>query len=441
MLGYGIPQSSMAEGLKREPQVLAIDAGSTDPGPYYLGAGVSFTNRNMVKQDLELILEAAYRRHIPALIGSAGGAGGRPHLEWLVDIVREVAAQRDYHFKAAIISGEIDKETVKDKVRQGKVRSYELDRPLTEVEVERSTRVVGQMGVAPFIAALDRGAQLIIAGRACDASVVAAYPVWQGFSLALSYHMGKILECGAAAAYPRHGSDSLLGYIYDDCFLVEPPNPDKVCTVASVAAHSLYERSNPYVLHLPEGTLDLSHTQFQQADDRRVKIWGTRFAEAKEYTIKIEGAARVGFRTITIAGIRDPILIDHLDDYLTNVRQRVATTLPHLTSDRDYRLLFHIYGRDGVMGPLEPQKTISSQELGLVIEVVAPREDTSRTVCAIVRSVALHSTYPGRKAIAGNLAFPFSPSDIPMGDVYEFNIYHLIQVDPEELFPITMMEI
>ena len=62
-------------------------------------------------------------------------------------------------------------------------------------------------------------------------------------------------------------------------------------------------------------------------------------------------------------------------------------------------------------------------------------------VLAIARSLSLHSTYPGRKAIAGNLAFPFSPSDIGVGDVYEFNVYHLLKLeDSLEPFPIQYQE-
>jgi hypothetical protein len=34
-----------------------------------------------------------------------------------------------------------------------------------------------------------------------------------------------------------------------------------------------------------------------------------------------------------------------------------------------------------------------------------------------------------RKSTAGNLAFPFSPSDVKMGAVYEFSLYHLVKVD------------
>ena len=62
ILGYGFPETSFASGLALNPDVIAVDAGSTDPGPYYLGAGVSFTNRPAVKRDLRLILGAG-REH------------------------------------------------------------------------------------------------------------------------------------------------------------------------------------------------------------------------------------------------------------------------------------------------------------------------------------------------------------------------------------------
>lgn len=59
ILGYGFPLKSFEEGLKRHPHVIAVDAGSTDPGPYYLGAGVSFTERLAVKRDLKIMISAA----------------------------------------------------------------------------------------------------------------------------------------------------------------------------------------------------------------------------------------------------------------------------------------------------------------------------------------------------------------------------------------------
>ena len=59
MLGYGIPVRSMVEGMKRNPDAIAVDAGSTDPGPYYLGAGVPF------EKGLRTCLVASGLAHLP----------------------------------------------------------------------------------------------------------------------------------------------------------------------------------------------------------------------------------------------------------------------------------------------------------------------------------------------------------------------------------------
>lgn len=94
ILGYGFPKESFEEGMKRHPHLIAVDAGSSDPGPYYLGAGVSFTDRDAVKRDLEIMLEAGVKEGIPVVIGTAGGSGGEPHLNWCREIVEEIAGRR-----------------------------------------------------------------------------------------------------------------------------------------------------------------------------------------------------------------------------------------------------------------------------------------------------------------------------------------------------------
>ena len=48
----------------------------------------------------------------------------------------------------------------------------------------------------------------------------------------------------------------------------------------------------------------------------------------------------------------------------------------------------------------------------------------------------------GRKSTAGNLAFPFAPNDVSFWPVYEFSVYHLMDLDPEEicgLFPVERL--
>ncbi len=112
ILGYGFPGESFKEWMRRKPHLLAVDAGSTDPGPFYLGAGVSFTDRAAVKRDLGLMLAGALEAQIPVIVGSAGGSGGAPHLEWTLEIVRELARERQWSFKMAIIEAEITHDTV-----------------------------------------------------------------------------------------------------------------------------------------------------------------------------------------------------------------------------------------------------------------------------------------------------------------------------------------
>lgn len=436
MLGYGIPERSFERGMSQNPDVLAVDAGSIDPGPYYLGSGVSFTNRAMVKRDLRLILRAAYERNLQVVIGSAGGGGARPHVLWLLEIIDEVNEECGLHFPTAVVLSDVERELLKRKIRQGKVSRFEQERELTTEEIDRSSHIVAQMGTEPIVEALRR-AQLVVCGRASDPAVMAAPALARGFPIAPAMHLGKILECGAAAAYPRHGTDGLLGTLFHDGFLVEPSSPDQVCTVESVAAHTLYERADPFQSRWPGGVLDLSKSNFHQYDERTVKITGSQYHANDSYLVKLEGAAHYGYRTIAIAGARDPILCENFDVYEQNLRERLSQVVAPLEEYVDYQLCLHVYGRDGTMGHSEPRDRVEGHEVGVVLEVVGRTEAISRQVLATSRSVALHSTYPGRKAIAGNLAFPISPSDIGVGDAYEFNVYHLVELDqPDEIFPI-----
>ena len=294
------------------------------------------------------------------------------------------------------------------------------------------------MGVEPFIKALDTGAQVIVAGRAYDPSVFAAAAVKKGFDIGVAVHMGKILECACIAAVPGSGSDCMIGTLRRDHFIVEALNPIRKCTTLSVAAHTLYEKTNPYMLPGPGGILDLTGAKFEQFTDRAVKVSGSKFIKSEKYSIKVEGVKKIGYRTVSIAGARDPIFIKRLDEILQAVRYGVEDNFKDL--ENKYRLDFKIYGKNGVMGTLEPIKEIASHELGIIIEAVAEDQATANTICSFARSTLLHYGYEGRISTAGNLAFPYSPSDFKGGEVYAFNLYHLIETDdPTELFKIDLM--
>ncbi len=437
ILGYGFPERSFVRGIEKRPDLIAVDAGSTDPGPYYLGAGKSFTSRSAVKRDLELMLGAALELSIPCIIGTAGGCGAREHVAWTEAIIQEIAREKGYRFKMAVIYADVSKAEVLRALGQGRVSPLHPAPQIAAEDVENSVRIVAQMGAEPVFKAMESGPQIVLCGRCYDPVPFAAPAIMKGFDPGLAYHLGKILECAAIAATPGSGRDCVMGTLYMDSFELESLNEERRFTPTSTAAHTLYEKSDPFHLPGPGGSLDLCATRFEALDERRARVSGTRFIPADPYTVKLEGVKHAGFRAISIGGIRDPILIGQIDSVLTQVKGQVSEALGSTDT-----LLFHVYGKDGVMGKMEPEKNRLSHELGLVIEVIAGDQEQANAVCSYVRSTLLHYGYPGRISTAGNLALLYSPSDIPCGDVFEFSIYHLMQVDdPEALFPIEISEV
>ena len=445
ILGYGFPAASFEEGMRRKPHVIAVDAGSTDPGPYYLGSGKSFTDRGAVKRDMEFMLQAACAENIPVIIGTAGGSGADSHLEWNVEIIKEIATEKGLSFKMAEISSQIKKEDVKKKLEEGKMTGMKAAPVPVLKDIEDSTNIVAQMGHEPIIAALEAGAQVIITGRAYDPTVFAALAIKEGYDAGLALHMGKILECAAIASTPGSGSDCMFGYLRDDNFELATLNSARKCTTTSVSAHTLYEKSDPTRLPGPGGVLDLTQTTFEQTTESTVTVRGSRFIPDDAYFIKLEAAKLVGHRTISFAATADPIMISQLDDIVKAVKERVHNNFDNIG---DFFLDFKVYGQNGASfydslssnrrgGTLPP-----APEAAIIIEAVASSEQLADTICSFARSTLLHFGYEGRKSTAGNLAFPFSPSDFRGGAVYEFSLYCLMAVDhPNEFFPMKIYDL
>ena len=257
---------------------------------------------------------------------------------------------------------------------------------------------------------------MILCGRACDTAIYAAPCIYEGYDPGLAFHMAKIMECGAMCSEPVAAADVMQAYMHQDYFELRPANPIRKCTIDRVAAHTLYEQSNPYLIFEPDGVCDLTHSKFCQADERTVRVSGSVFHEAEEKTLKLEGVKCSGYRTICPATIYDPETIRRFDSIaqivLDFVKENTRTTL----SESSYSITFKTNG-----GP--------ESSLGIIMDIVGQTQDIADTVCALVRSRMLHCDYPGRKSSAGNLAFPFSPSDIHVGPVYEFSVFHLAKVD------------
>lgn len=442
MLGYGYPVASLQRGLERNVDFIAADNGSTDPGPYYLGSGTGFVKEMQIRRDLEPALKAALDRKIPLIIGSAGGAGAKPHVDAFLEILRDIASQNALHFKLAVIYADIDKHVISDALAAGRISPCGPVPELTQTKIENCSNPVAQMGTEPIIEALQNNAEVIIIGRCCDTAVFAAYPIMKGLDPGLALHCAKIAECGALCARPAGANDSLYCELHKEHFIVEPLNGERKCTPDSVAGHSLYEQPNPECFFEPEGEIDMRQSEFEPITEHAVRVSGTRLRPAATETVKLEAAELKGYRSITIAGLRDPGAIKNIDLLCDGVRENVKANLQGVIDEAGYELIFRRYGIDAVTWTNEEKPSVPPREVGLVIEAIAPTPKMADNILSLARSTALHQPFPGRKATAGNLAFPFSPSDLQGGAVYEFSVYHLMEVDaPKALFPARYIDI
>lgn len=443
MPGYGLIPSSIKQAEAASLDLIVCQGTSTDCGPFYLGEGKSFLDAGNLKADLRIILGMALRLKIP-FVCSLGGAGADAHLEEALAIVGSLAKEERWRFKAAVLSGEIGKTWLRNKLKAG-AKTYRLapnerlSNELSNQEVERSSRIVAQMGPEPVMKALElvESGQVngIFAGRSLDTGLLAALPLRMSFKKPNCWHFGLVLHDGGAATEPT-GHDGTLGVAYSDNFTISPLNSARRCTPTSVASMSFYERADITREYYPGGYLDLSEARFEQLDPRTVRVSGSRWVEMP-YSIKLEGAALIGYRTISIAGLRDPILISHVEQMIEGVKKYVAEQI----GGDGYQLHIRTYGKNGVLEGLEPSSNESSHELGIVMDVLARDQELANRVCALTRSSMLHYGFEGRKSTAGNLAFPYSPHDIPVGRAYEFNIWHALQIDdPLEPFPIRTRE-
>ena len=430
----------MDKGLALNPDFIGVDAGSTDPGPYYMGTCDTLYTPYNIKRDMRCLVLAAKSRNIPLIIGNVVSTGTNQLLDLGVQMMREIAKEEKLSIKLAYIRAEQSKETIKKYMKEQTIRPLGASANLTEEDVDNASVIVGQMGVEPIIKALDMGADVIMAGRACDDAIFAAYPIRAGFDPGLSMHMGKILECGTMSCVPNDLHGSLIARMHGDGFVLEPAEEFRKCTTNSVAAHTLYEREDPYWQLGPGGANDLKSSKFEQIDGRRVRVSGSKWVKNNDYLVRLEGVSLIGYRTIAIGGIKDPNLIRIIDQVLAEVEKEVDDRF--VDQKGDYTLIFRQYGRNAVMGELEPNKDFVPNEIGLVIECVAKTQELAKSVCSQARGTIQHIYYPGIIATAGNFASPFSPFHIDAGKVYQFSIDHLVKVkDPCEMFPVFIEQL
>ncbi|WP_433796685.1 acyclic terpene utilization AtuA family protein [Actinoplanes sp. CA-252034] len=436
MLGGGFPPETVTRGLQLGADVIAVDGGSTDSGPYYLGAGVAKTARAAVARDMRLLLRAAATAGIPLIVGSCGTSGTDTGVDWVAAITREILAEEGLSLRVATI---YSSQKASD-LAALPILALPPAGPLDPAVLEGCENIVGMMGHEPIVAALESGADVVLAGRATDTALAAAYPLMRGAPPGPAWHAAKIVECGGqCTTNPRAGG--VLATIDDDGFTIEPLDPAAACTPTSVAAHMLYETVDPFTMREPAGTIEVGDAVYTALDDRRVRVTGSRFELADRHTIKLEGARLTGYQTMSFTAIRDPHILSRIDTWTALLRKMitewVSNTL-HL-GPADYSFDIRLYGYDAILERLDPSPA-PPREVGVMLLVQAATQETATAVAKVANPLMLHLPTPDMDHLP-SLAFATSPAETERGPAYEFVLNHVVEVDsPTSLFRVHLEE-
>jgi hypothetical protein len=279
-----------------------------------------------------------------------------------VEIVKELAAKhRLPRFNLGYFYSESIATICATHASRRNGRGTRRSRTHIDSELDATERIVAMAGVHPFIELLQQGADVIIGGRSSDSCVFAAPAIHHGFPKIKPTTSARSSNARRSAPSRTAARRRCSARVDADDVEVTAMHPAQRCTVASVAGHAMYERANPYFEHVAGGTLDMSECRYEQVAEKTTRITGAKFRRAPEFRVKLEGCGQ-GRRALRRHGRHPRSLHDRArrrGDRL-GARQQCASG----SARSGYELHYTVYGRDGIMGELEPMR------------------DTPRTSCA-----------------------------------------------------------
>lgn len=439
-LGLGYDAEALARGVANKPDLIAIDGGSTDSGPSYLGRGVSKYARAGTRAEWKGLLAARAAAGCPLVIGTAGTCGTDSTVEWLYDITREVLAELGQSARIAVLKCQQPPASVAAALAAGRVTPLPHAPEIDAALIESCSNIVALAGAEQIAAAIETGADVIIAGRTTDTAIIAALPLMRGAHPGGAWHGAKIGECGAlCATNPQSG---VIEIDFDDRgFTVTPLGDGAACSPQTVSAHMLYENSDPFILYEPGGHLDVTGARYTALDARRVRVEGAVWVPSDTYTVKLEGARVVGYQTLLVATIRDPRYVANIQAWCDDIQVRHAARVADRLGlgPQDYTLELRVIGVDATLGRLETHHA-PPVEVGVMGVITAPTQERANEIGKLLNPFLLHHPLT-REEEQPTFAFPFSPAEIDRGAAYEFCLNHVLALDnPMDAFALELRD-
>ncbi|SMX30119.1 hypothetical protein TRP8649_04259 [Pelagimonas phthalicica] len=437
-LGLGYDRAALARGIAQKPDIIAIDGGSTDSGPHYLGTGSSKYSRSSTKAEWAELMAARAEAAVPLIIGTAGTCGADSAVDWLVDITREIARERGERLKLAVLKSGQGAEAMTAALEGGRISPLPAAPEISAETLRDCSNIVALAGAEQIQAALATGADIVIAGRTTDTAIISALPLARGCHAGAAWHGAKIGECGALATTSPNSGTILIEFDADG-FTMTPMGDEARATPHTVSAHMLYENSDPYILYEPGGHLDVTGSVYTALDDRRVRVTGSVWVASDSYTVKLEGARRSGYQTVSLVLVRDARYVDHIEEWCADIVAK-CTAKARTRIDGAFDIELRVIGQNATLGDLDTSAHKGS-ELGVMGIITAETEALSREVAKMLNPYLLHHPLTEQEEMP-TFAFPFSPPEMPRGAVYQFCLNHVLQLeDPMQAFELTTEEL
>ena len=440
VLGLGFDLEALNNGVKNNPDIISIDGGSTDSGPYSLGSGTSKYSRAAIKAEWKSLMIAREKANVPLVIGSCGTCGTNGMVDWMENITIELAEELNQNIKITKLYCQQEKNFIKKNLHLSKIFPLNPAPMLNDHLIEEMTNIVALAGAEQIQECINTGAEIILAGRTTDTAIISALPLMKGANPGSSWHGAKVAECGALCT--TNPTSGVVMVEFDKTgFTVEPMSKNASCTSETVAAHMLYENADPYILQEPGGYMDVTYSKYYNIDKKKVRVEGAKWHSSKQYSVKLEGAKIAGYQASLLVLLRDKNYVenvkkwtDKLSKFLKNeINERMAI------DTSEYSIEFRHIGLNSTLGELE--KNIRSPvEVG-VLCLITSKNQISTEIAKLINPFLLHFPLSSNEELP-TFAFPYSPVHSDRGCVYEFALNHILELDnPMDAFQIKISEV
>ena len=326
------------------------------------------------------ILPACVERNI-RITANAGGV----NVEGCAAAVRDVARELGLggKLRIGIVTGDDIMDRLDDLLaRDIELRNMDTGEPLSTVR-DRIQSANAYLGAWPMVEALNRGAQVVITGRATDTGLTLAPMIhefgWQGTDwdkLAAGTIAGHIIECGAQASGGNCQYDwRSIPNLAEVGFPIVEATPDGSfiitkhegtggrVSVPTIKEQLLYEMGDPHEYITPDCIADFTTIRLEDAGKDRVRVFGIEGRPATQF-LKVSISYSAGYKAVGTLVYSWPDAYEKAQAADQILRARLERLGLHFD-----QILTEFVGANATHGPLAGEPSPDAPEVQLRVGV------------------------------------------------------------------------